>query len=299
MKARLFALAGALLAATFVTAAAAQQPVPTLRELRLVVNIPAGRLHVYEGGTLTRNYPVSVGTRGHQTPAGQYRVSRVVWNPWWHPPEAAWAAKKKVTPPGPGNPMGRAKIFFKDPDYYIHGTPGSNEARLGRPASHGCIRMRNADVMALARLIHRYDPQGLSDAEANRLAGNPKETREVTLTTRIVTEVIYTVVEVQKGHLKVHPDVYGFASADMHKRINGALAANGVDTKKVNREVLNIFLKTARTQTSQIPLHVLTAPPKKVNVALSLTAPVELAIRALPVQPVAEKVAALDVAATP
>ena len=30
---------------------------------------------------------------------------------------------------------------------YIHGTP--EEDRLGEPASHGCIRMRNADVIAL------------------------------------------------------------------------------------------------------------------------------------------------------
>ena len=30
---------------------------------------------------------------------------------------------------------------------YIHGTP--DEARIGEPASHGCIRMRNRDVIAL------------------------------------------------------------------------------------------------------------------------------------------------------
>ncbi|MDX8401254.1 MAG: L,D-transpeptidase [Mariprofundaceae bacterium] len=30
---------------------------------------------------------------------------------------------------------------------YIHGTP--DEARIGQPASHGCIRMRNADIVDL------------------------------------------------------------------------------------------------------------------------------------------------------
>jgi lipoprotein-anchoring transpeptidase ErfK/SrfK len=30
---------------------------------------------------------------------------------------------------------------------YIHGTP--DEAALGSPASHGCIRMRNRDVIEL------------------------------------------------------------------------------------------------------------------------------------------------------
>lgn len=36
---------------------------------------------------------------------------------------------------------------------YIHGTP--DEASLGEPASHGCIRMRNADVI---ELFDRVEP---------------------------------------------------------------------------------------------------------------------------------------------
>ena len=34
---------------------------------------------------------------------------------------------------------------------YIHGTP--DEAALGTPASHGCVRMRNADVIELFELV--------------------------------------------------------------------------------------------------------------------------------------------------
>ena len=34
---------------------------------------------------------------------------------------------------------------------YIHGTP--DEAALGSPASHGCVRMRNADVIELFDLV--------------------------------------------------------------------------------------------------------------------------------------------------
>jgi lipoprotein-anchoring transpeptidase ErfK/SrfK len=34
---------------------------------------------------------------------------------------------------------------------YIHGT--KHEARIGRPDSHGCIRMRNADVVELFDLV--------------------------------------------------------------------------------------------------------------------------------------------------
>ena len=43
------------------------------------------------------------------------------------------------------------KIFFKEPDFYIHGT--ADEHLLGDPASHGCIRMAPADAYALARVV--------------------------------------------------------------------------------------------------------------------------------------------------
>jgi lipoprotein-anchoring transpeptidase ErfK/SrfK len=34
---------------------------------------------------------------------------------------------------------------------YIHGTPDSTE--LGKPGSHGCVRMRNAELMELFDLV--------------------------------------------------------------------------------------------------------------------------------------------------
>jgi L,D-transpeptidase YbiS len=34
---------------------------------------------------------------------------------------------------------------------YIHGTPDS--AEMGTPGSHGCIRMRNSDIVELFELV--------------------------------------------------------------------------------------------------------------------------------------------------
>ena len=34
---------------------------------------------------------------------------------------------------------------------YIHGSPDSTE--MGKPGSHGCIRMRNADILELFDLV--------------------------------------------------------------------------------------------------------------------------------------------------
>ena len=106
--------------------------------LRLVLNIPAARLDVLEGEALARSYRVAIGTPDHPTPIGSYRVDRVIWNPWWVPPPFEWARKMKLTPPGPDNPTGRVKLFF---GYYLflHGTP--LEESLGRPGSHGCVRL--------------------------------------------------------------------------------------------------------------------------------------------------------------
>ena len=39
---------------------------------------------------------------------------------------------------------------------YIHGT--KHEDKIGRPASHGCIRMRNADVIELFDLVDEDTP---------------------------------------------------------------------------------------------------------------------------------------------
>ena len=39
---------------------------------------------------------------------------------------------------------------------YIHGTP--DEALLGQPASHGCVRMKNLDVFALYEFVEEGTP---------------------------------------------------------------------------------------------------------------------------------------------
>ena len=49
------------------------------------------------------------------------------------------------------NPMKVVKMFFKEPDYYIHGT-GDVES-LGEAASHGCLRMDPDDAYLVARYL--------------------------------------------------------------------------------------------------------------------------------------------------
>ncbi|MGE5490156.1 MAG: L,D-transpeptidase family protein, partial [Actinomycetota bacterium] len=44
---------------------------------------------------------------------------------------------------------------------YIHGSP--DLAEMGKPGSHGCIRMRNADIVELFDLVPVYTPVEITE----------------------------------------------------------------------------------------------------------------------------------------
>jgi murein L,D-transpeptidase YcbB/YkuD len=124
--------------------------------------------------------------------------------------------------------MGRVKIHLFQ-DYYVHGTPARNERHLGRPASHGCIRMRNADVMELARLVLRADGAAVSDETLQGLMDNPRRTREMRLSGRVRVRVEYKLAEVGTDSVTLHPDVYGRARGRYTARVAEELRTLGAD----------------------------------------------------------------------
>jgi len=139
----LLALLLTLFATKTATAAAPLSTAASTEKKILVVRI---------GGEEVRRYDIAVGAKSHPTPNGRFSVKHIIWNPDWHPPQVKWAKGKKPTAPGdPKNPMRGVKIFFQEPDYYIHGT--NDEASIGSAASHGCIRMSEADATELARFL--------------------------------------------------------------------------------------------------------------------------------------------------
>jgi lipoprotein-anchoring transpeptidase ErfK/SrfK len=127
--------------------------VPTVIPVTLSADLGAHILTVKRGDSVLKTYPFASGQDKYPTPRGTFRIRKIVWNPSWHPPpDAAWAKGK--TPKGPGdprNPMKVVKVFFQEPDYYIHGTDDVNS--LGQDASHGCLRMSPEEVADLAKLI--------------------------------------------------------------------------------------------------------------------------------------------------
>ena len=223
-------------------------------DLHLVLNIPASRIDVFERGEKTRSIDVSVGRRGFETPAGKYRISSVIWNPWWHPPKSEWARGEKPAPPGPANPMGRVKLNFA-PLLYIHGT--LYEDRLGAPASHGCIRMGKQDLIELTKLIHKYRTPRVDPSLIATLESNDKMTRNFAIRP-IRFDVVYRLVEVVDGKLVIHPDVYRNAGENLRDEIVGELKKQGVTiTGAVERRVAMISKRRNATRLS-VPMDTLT-----------------------------------------
>ena len=220
----------------------AAPPISAQAQLRIDINIPANRLQVFEGDSVIRTYRVSVGMPGHDTPDGDFTIGRAEWNPSWRPPEGReWAREARFTPPGPNNPMGRVKLFFA-PLYYIHGTPDS--ANIGRPASHGCVRMRNRDVIELARLLHQRAEPTVAPAEIDAILRRSGTTRWSTFNAPVPLTIRYEPVVVEGAELKVYPDVYERSRIHTEGVIQALLAA-GYDARSIDREQVRAVLRRA------------------------------------------------------
>jgi lipoprotein-anchoring transpeptidase ErfK/SrfK len=89
-----------------------------------------------DGASLYR-WPVSTGRRGFGTPAGTYHPQRMA---------ARWFSTIYYNAPMPH------AIFFHG-GFAIHGS--YDIARLGGPASHGCIRLHPSAAAALFGLVQR------------------------------------------------------------------------------------------------------------------------------------------------
>ena len=107
-------------------------------------------LYVVQDGQVVKTYTFASGSPNYPTPKGTFKIDKVVWNPAWiPPPDAKWAKGHTAKEPGnPSNPMQLVKIFFKEPDYYIHGTDQVDT--IGSAASHGCLRLDPIDAAELA-----------------------------------------------------------------------------------------------------------------------------------------------------
>ncbi|HVG22755.1 MAG TPA: L,D-transpeptidase [Thermoanaerobaculia bacterium] len=156
-------------------------------ELRLQVDLSERELQVVANEEVIESFAVSVGTDKYPTPEGEFTIRKVIWNPAWKPPDSKWARGKTAKPPGhPDNPMKRVKMFFKEPDYYIHGT--GDEESLGKAESHGCIRMSPEEVTRLAQLVMEHGGKPMPEPWYRKVF-HRKSTKVVYLEVPVAVEI--------------------------------------------------------------------------------------------------------------
>jgi hypothetical protein len=81
--------------------------------------------------------------------------------------------------------------------------------------------------MELAQLVLRADGAPVAEATVQRLAQNPRATRELALAGRVRVRIEYRLTEVAADSLTLHPDVYGKAGSRYAARIGEELRAQG------------------------------------------------------------------------
>jgi lipoprotein-anchoring transpeptidase ErfK/SrfK len=139
------------------------------------VSIRAQQLIVKENEEPIRTYPVStsrfgIGTEegSFKTPTGRFRVAQKIGSDM--PTGTVFVARVPLRPDEalpPTEDFVTSRILWldgldeqnantRDRFVYIHGT--KHEDKIGRAASHGCVRMRNADVIELFEMVDEGTP---------------------------------------------------------------------------------------------------------------------------------------------
>lgn len=135
--------------------------------MQIYVHVPSQTLDLLDSsGNLLRRYAVSTSKFGlgfqegsHQTPTGRFRIGEMIGE--GAEPGAIFVARQPTGEFGQeADPQDRVQTRIlwlegqdeenantRDRYIYIHGT--NAESALGLPASHGCIRMSNLDVIDL------------------------------------------------------------------------------------------------------------------------------------------------------
>jgi lipoprotein-anchoring transpeptidase ErfK/SrfK len=115
----------------------------------ITVDKSAFKLRLFKGLKVVKSYPVAVGQPAYPTPSGLFAITSKQVNPTWSVPNSPWAGELQGTTVEGGsaaNPL-KARWMGIANGVGIHGT--GEDYSIGSAASHGCIRMHVADVIAL------------------------------------------------------------------------------------------------------------------------------------------------------
>ena len=204
--------------------------VPT--DTRVVVNIPAFRMDLFQDGSLVKSYKVGIGYPEFPLPFGLRKANQIIFNPTWTPPDSPWVEKMKNVTAGEtvkagdkDNPLGPIKIPIGLPSL-IHG--GKSPAKIGKFASHGCVGLTNAQIKDFAGLLAKAsNTSEVSDVTIASYLEDKEKTKTVKLSQTIPVELRYETIVLEDGKLHIYKDVYA-QDSNTEENLRAVLEANGV-----------------------------------------------------------------------
>ena len=218
--------------ASVTPATAPRDAVPVPQDKRVVVNAPAFRMDLFEGGELIKSYKIGIGYPEFPLPIGLRRADTIIFNPTWTPPDEPWVESpgskvkvgEKIEAGDKLNPLGPIKIPIGLPSL-IHG--GKASAKLGGFASHGCVGLTNSQVNDFAKQLARLGETQISDEQIAEYQKNKTETRPVKLNKAVPVEMRYETITVEDGKLHIYRDVYD-RGTNTEENLRNVLQSYGV-----------------------------------------------------------------------
>lgn len=105
------------------------------------------KLFLYVDGQLVETWDVSTGKAGFDTPNFDKRPNGRIYDRY----------SSSKFPGGDWNGYGNMPFaIFIEGGFAVHGTTNGNIPRLGKPASHGCVRMHPENARVLNRLVRQH-----------------------------------------------------------------------------------------------------------------------------------------------
>lgn len=251
--------------------------VPT--DTRIVVNIPAFRMDVFQDGSLIKSYKVGIGYPEFPLPFGLRKAQQIIFNPSWTPPDSPWVAKMKnvtagetIKPGDKDNPLGPIKIPIGLPSL-IHG--GKAPAKIGKFASHGCVGLTNAQIKDFAALLAKAsNTTELSESAIASFLQDNEKTKTVKLNQTVPVELRYETIVLEDGKLHIYRDVYA-QDTNTEENLRAVLEANGVRLEDLSEqqrtEILNALKDVKKENVIDISLVAKKGYPAPVNLDTGTT----------------------------
>jgi lipoprotein-anchoring transpeptidase ErfK/SrfK len=132
--------------AFFATIAVLVTAISAAADVVITIDKSIQRMTVAVDGTTRWSWPVSTGAHTNDTPNGSYTAFRM---------EKDYSSKEWDDAPMPNS------IFFTQRGHAIH---GSFDKRIGKPVSHGCVRLSPGNAAKLYSLV---ESQGVANTKVS------------------------------------------------------------------------------------------------------------------------------------